>query len=376
VHHPQVHPPGLFLAFAAVERFYDRFPAAEAAVARWVERTDPSTEMLRREAKALVVHHPAAFGMTLAYGTILLGSLTPLACFVVLRQAWPAKPSLVAAGLSALVPGAYLFNPSLDQAYPTLTLLLCAVAVRAVATRRQPSQGLRRAGWRWGIAFGVLAYGAMFLHIGFALVVFILGVAAAILWRSERPELGLRDVARAWGPPALGAIVGFLTPAFVLQVWVGYPTFRVILLCLRNNGLFNAAVHRTYWPWVAIAPFEFALSLGFGLLLVSGVGWLLEAGRAVRRGSLQGRSAVLLAAGGVMLTLHLLGMNRGETARLWLFLTPLLVIGGVETVWRQAKEPRWLLGALACSQLLQAMAFSVALDAGRTTTFFTEMVKP
>ncbi|MFP4056655.1 MAG: hypothetical protein ACLF0G_07290 [Candidatus Brocadiia bacterium] len=360
VHHPQVHPPGPVLLFAGLEGLYDAAPWLERAVGAYLARALPSTAVLRQGEMGFALRHPVVVSATVAFGTVLVAGLAPLACYLALRPVWPGRAALGAAGLTALVPGTHLFNPSFDQAYPTLALLLCAAGTRAVSTRRTA----------WGVAFGLGLYVLMFFHVGFALVVVVLGAGAALAWRASGEGWRPGEAWRAYRGPAVGAVLGFLSLAFLLQVSLGYPTFRVIGLCLRNNRLFNEMVHRTYWPWVAVAPFEFALSLGFGLFAAAAVGWLGQVGGMVRGGWARCRAPLLVAAGGAMLALHVLGMNRGETARLWLLLTPLLVAGTTRSVRGQARAPRRILLALGAAQLLQVVLFRVGLDPGRTTDFF------
>ena len=356
--HVDVHPPGIILGFVALERFYDASPSLAAAVEEWSLRRFPSLAALEHR-EAFAIRHPVAVALTAAHLTILLASLTPLVCFVAVRRLWPTKAALAAAGLSAVVPGVHLFNPSVDQAYPTLTLLLMWLAARAVATRR----------WGWGAGLGALFYGAAFLHVGYGLVAAIVGLAALLAWRAERPEQSLREVARGYWPPVVAAFAAFLGLVLLMQAWVGYSTFRVAWLCLRNNAVFYATFGRTWWPWVAVVPFEFAVSLGFPLAVLALGGWGLEAAGAARRRTLHGRSALLLAACGVLAALDLLGAVRGETARVWLFLTPLLVVAVVDYLWRRAAAPWKLLGYLFAAQALQTLVLSVVLDCVRTTTF-------
>jgi len=98
--------------------------------------------------------------------------------------------------------------------------------------------------------------------------------------------------------------------------------------------------------------------------------WLAEVRSCVRSRALRGRSAALLAVVAVMLALALLGINRGETARLWLFLTPLLVLGVVDALWRHAAPSYAILRAVAAVQVVQVILFAVFLDLGRTANFF------
>jgi len=365
VHHAEVHPPGLTLGFVALERLYVAWPRLAAAADRCIDALFPSVAVMRQKQEAHRIRHPVAVAMTAAASTIVVASLLPLVCFVAVRDAWGGEQALVAAALCAVIPGTHLFNPSIDQAYPTVALAVCALGVRAVTQRAQGA----------AVAFGALLFAALFVHIGLALAVVVLAAAVAAAWCAGHGEHAARQAARAGARPLAAAAVGFFTPALVLHVWLGYPTLRVAMLCLRNNHLFNEAMKRTYWAWLAATPLEFGLSLGFGMLLVAGAGWLREAQAAVRARSLRGRSAPLLAVGGVMVALTLLGINRGETARLWLFLTPMVVAAAVAHVWRRSAQPRRLLAALAALQALQAIVLSVALDAGLTTSFFVGLLR-
>ena len=356
--HLDTHPPGLILGFAALEALYDTFPRAAQATRRWALRTMPSVAVLERRG-AFAVRHPVAVSMAAAHLAIVVASLAPLVAFLAARQFWPTGQALAAAGLVAVLPGTHLFNPSVDQAYPTLTLVLCGLAARAVATRRA----------RWGVAFGVALYVAASIHVGFALVAAIIALAAVLAWRSQESPQSVAQALHTWWKPVAGALLAFLTIAAVLHVGAGYPTFRVVALCLRNNRVFYEAAGRTWWPWVAVMPLEFAVSLGFPLAIAATAGFAVELAGAVRRRTLRGASALLLASCGALVVLDVTGAALGETARLWLFLTPLLVLGVVEAVWRHAAEPRRVLAYVFAALLLQALVFSVVLDCGRTSTF-------
>ncbi|NQT52012.1 hypothetical protein HQ576_08175 [bacterium] len=361
VHHPHVHPPAIILGFAALEALHDVSPGLRAAVERGCARWLPSTSLLRG-VPLVPIRHGIAVSATAALLFIAVASLAPLLAFVATRRIWPLEAALAAAALTALVPGTYLFSPSIDQAYPTLTLLLCWLTVAMLASHR------RR--WLWGAALGVAFYAALFVHVGYGLVGGIIALMALLLWRTRQPAVALGALVKAHARPMAAAAAAFLALALAMRLAFGYQTFRVIALCLRNNARFNAQVGRTWWPWVGVVPFEFALSLGFALALLVAGAWLAEVGSCVRSRALRGRSAALLAVVAVMLALALLGINRGETARLWLFLTPLLVLGVVDALWRHAAPPYAILRAVAAVQVVQVILFAVFLDLGRTANFF------
>lgn len=357
IHHPQVHPPGLVLAFGWADRLYDALPGLDGAVSRAVVWALPTSSLLRDSVRT-PLRHPLAVSITAAAVTILLAAATPLALYLALRTQWPTETVVTAAALSTLVPGTYLFSPGVDQAYPVVVVVLGALLLRMLTTQRIA----------WAFAFGLALYAAMFVHIGLALAVGIMGMAALVAWRALKPGWRVRALATKYWRPTVAMALGFLTPAFVLRLWLGYPTFRVILTCLHNNRLFNAQAKRTWGPWVAVTPLEFALSLGVALGLVCVVGWLCEAYGALRQRSLRGRVGLLLCAVAVLATLNVAGMNRGESARLWLFVTPLLALGAARLLERAAWRRRVLI-SLALCQWLQLILFRVILDMGRTSTF-------
>ena len=362
--HLDTHPPGLVLVLVGLERVYDGLPSLCRSVEAWALRQSPELGVLLQRG-AFALQHPIAVSLTAAHLFILVASLAPLVCFAVARRLMSWDAALLASGLTAVIPGAHMFNPSADQAFPTLTLLLCYAAVKAVTTRR----------WVWGIGFGLVLYAAMFFHIGFGLVAVGIGVAAGLAWRTDCPERGVWDVLAAYWRPAAGAAAGFLLAVFVMYAAFEYSSLRVAWLCARNNGVFYEAVGRTYWPWVVAMPFEFAVTLGFGLSLTAAGGWLWEAVGAGRGRSLHQRSALLLASGAMVIALDVLGLTLGEAARLWLFLTPLLVIGAVDFVWRRVPEPRRVLAWLFAAQLLSTVVLCLALDFGRTTTFLMDFLR-
>ncbi|MFW6161573.1 MAG: hypothetical protein ACODAJ_02320 [Planctomycetota bacterium] len=364
IHHGQVHPPGLILLFAGTDRFYEACPGVARAVTGLSTACFPgASDLLTRAHFSL--RHPLAVAMTAAAAGLLMASLAPLACYLALRGLWPREAVLAAVLLAALVPGTYLFNPSVDQAYPVVVFALLGLGLRAGTTGR----------WGWGAAFGAVLYAAAFAHVGLALVAGVLVLAGLLAWRAWRPEWGLRQLLSETWRPAFAAVLGFLTPAFLLQVWLGYPTFRVVLACLRNNRLFNAAIGRTYWPWVVVTPLEFALSLGVALGAVCLVGWGLEVASAVRARSLQGRNALLLATVGTLALLDVLGVNRGESARLWLFVTPLLVAGVAPLLCQGGRVLRPVVVGVAVGQWLHLVVLRVLLDPNWTSAFLLDLAK-
>jgi hypothetical protein len=364
--HLDTHPPGIVLSIAAVESFCAARPGLAADIRDWFHRNLPTSQILTKR-RAYVLRHPLAVSVTLALAAILLASLTPLAAYAFGRQFLGTEAAVIGAGLCALIPGTFLFSPSIDQVYPLCTLLLAAVALRAA----------KRRSLVWGLFAGLLLYAASFIHVAFGIVMVVLALAGLLGWfRTQEPgHHRARLLAAAYWRPVAGLLGGFFAPALLLRLWAGYPTLRVIWLCVRNNAGFYAEAGRTYWPWMLITPFEFALSLGIGTAMVLVVAWCLEAGRLVRHRAVHPRSALLLATGALLALMYLAGAARGEAARLWLLFIPLAMVAVVQYVWHRTANPRAVLAAVAGVQLVQTVALTVALDCGHTTTFFWNIMR-
>jgi len=356
--HLDTHPPGIIVCLVGLERFYDAFPSLARSVEGWAFRRLPSVAILDRRG-AFSLRHPIAVSLTAAHLAVLLASLAPLFGFLAVRRFWATPTALVAAGLLAVIPGAHFFNPSLDQVYPTLTMLLCWLAARAIEPRD----------WVWGAALGLALYGATFLHVAYALVPLVLAAGAVIAWRADCPQRSAGELLAAHWRAVAAAGLAFLAASLALRLAFGYPTFRVMWLCFQNNRIFYEGWGRTYWPWVAVTWLEAAVALGFGVLLAAAAGWLLDLARAVKHRSVGGRSGLLIASFGALVGMNVLGLTLGEAARLWLFLSPLVVVGVVDYALRRSREPRRLLGCLFTAQVLHGLVLSVVLDCGRTTTF-------
>lgn len=364
--HLDTHPPGILLGFAAVESFYDARPELAAAVRDWMHRNFPTSQTLTTQ-RAYALRHPLAVSVTMALGVIVLASLAPLAAYALARQFLCGEAAVVAAGLCALISGTFLFSPSIDQAYPLGTLLLAAVALRAA----------KRRSIVWGLATGLVLYVAAFVHVAFGLVMVVVALAGLLAWhRTQEPgSRELRRLAAACRRPTAGLLAGFFAPALLLRLWAGYPTLRVVWLCVRNNGRFYAEAGRTYWPWLPITPLEFALSFGVGAAIVFAVAWCIEVRGIVGRRVCSEGSALLLATGAVLGLLYVAGAARGEAARLWLIFMPLAMVAVVDAVWHRLGNPRAVLAAIAAVQLVQTVALAVALDWGHTTTFFWNIMQ-
>ncbi len=239
------------------------------------------------------------------------------------------RERFTASAFYALVPALTLFFPEFDQVYPILSMLLMFFWVKALG-----ASGVRPA---------VAAGAVLFLASFFAWNLMTLGAFLAYyglysLWRAPEKRAAWRALVRASGA-ALGTVASLYG---LLWLASGYDPFAALRRAMASQERFAAALHRAYAPFVVLDLYDFFLGAGvlaFAILL-------FHVRRQLRSGDARQTDLALTLIGlAVVLTVDLSGFLRGETARVWLFLQPLLV---VPVALELARTPwRWKLAIFA-----------------------------
>ncbi len=278
----------------------------------------------------------------------LAAALAVVPVFAMARAVYGVRTAIVAAALMAVVPSLVLYSPGIDQAFPVLAATACWLAWTA---------GARGSLLRAALAGASVSVGLLY-SLSFAVVGgWAALLAAAALGRNGR----LRDTGRVAALAAAG-LAGFAVPVVTLYLAVGYNSPAVWVTCLEANAKFNAQSGRVYWTWLLVNPVEFLVFLGapvaalFVSRAASGVGDLWRG-----RGWREADWATLVLAG-LLVALNLLGANRGEVSRLWMFLMPGCMIAAAAQVERCAPYRRAVLVSLFALQAVQATVFKSLLD--------------
>ena len=248
------------------------------------------------------------------------------------------------ASIMALSPGLILFLPEMDQIFPVITCLLVILWAAALSENRLSL----------GALFGLLGSLTFFLTYNLAVLgVFLLGYAA--LARTERPPTPLRRIGRQ--VVMAGAI--FLAAYAALWLRTGYHPVDTLRSALANQA--NVLGPSLGRPWPKTIPFDlWDFALGSGWIAVWLAGFRLV---STRRLPLRGRNdrtltlLVLIQA----LAVAASGLLAAETARVWLFLQPLVALaaGAELAAWRPPQ--RWTayaLGWLVMAAIGQNMTFN------------------
>jgi hypothetical protein len=248
-----------------------------------------------------------AAAMTAGLIVAVLGACSVAATFAFVRYfTGSTAAAFCAASYFALCPGPVLIFPDFDQCYPILTFAITVLWAEALRKNRAA----------YSAALGVL-YGAVmfFTYLPIVLVVFLLGYAAMkSTWRRFARHAAVSVICFAGFNLALWFITGFNAVA----------TFRE---CLRQvdvlwDILSKAGAPARHLPWTIPADlYDFALGSGwvsFVLAVFYFWSWRRERDLA--------RWRICLLAIGQIFFVAFSGLIQGETARLWIFLLPMLLM--------------------------------------------------
>lgn len=302
--HIGTHPPGLFLlSWAAIEVSTRRPTMAR----RWYEacpaRFRAGVELVAARA-ALRPTDEGALALIATF-TCLIGLVTMFGIYFLARQGADALASWWAAALWPAVPAPVVFLPISDCCYPALAVTALALFVFAARSRWEPI----------GLLAGAAIWLGLFCSLAF-LAILAIALAAALWWK-------IRCLYWSLGRAIL--LLSMLGLGLALPTFIFWRFFEVDLLAiwrinLEKHAGFYERMPRSHGAWLLVNLVELCVAAGPAAFVVA----LVALFRAMRSRDV-GMSGAVVATWFVIVVLDLSGRNRGEVARLWLPLLPLVV---------------------------------------------------
>jgi hypothetical protein len=325
--HIGTHPPGLIVIFRGLLSLCERSEGlVDLVVATEPDSVREAFDELRRTAlrptSPFVREHEAVLWLAALF--VQAGAaLTVVPLFGLLRRGLSRRPSWLATAFWPAVPALAMFVPKSDCLFPLVSAALLWLWLEGL-----DRQSLQLAA-ATGLAFCVsLSLSLAFLPV--ALIAALIGIGRFVAPRLtmagtpeiapaiDRLPIGRRAVAGL--KMAFAAAIGFVAPCLLSWALWKINFLMIWWLNFRNHGGFYEQYPRTYWKWVLINPFEFAVAAGVPLTVLAVWGvvrqWRQTHGRL---------EFPVWAALGVVAALWLSGKNMGEVARLWILFIPLLV---------------------------------------------------
>jgi hypothetical protein len=261
-------------------------------------RSNMPGKILAYHALGLFTDSPLAVGVAI----LVLSNLGGLLLFAVVKRLFHDTETAYGALLLYLfLPARLCLVPTLNTLTPVLILAPLLLFLCHVETGKT----------FYLFVTGAALYGLLL----FEPIPFLAGLVFVGVIASEWRRLDLSRII-VW------TILGFVTVHGLMWCWVRYDVFHSFYRCLQDTIAFNEQARRPYRVWVVFNFKEFFL--GFG-----GAGMVLLAAAAVdavRRQRWDRHAWFFVSALAALLVADLLGVPRGETMRLWIFLMVLLVV--------------------------------------------------
>jgi hypothetical protein len=240
-------------------------------------------------------------------GALVIGMIgaaaIPATWYMIRSLTGDAKAALYGAAIFTLVPGLHVFLPEFDQVYVPLTALLIALWARALASGRR--------------IYPVLAGLTLSITCLFAFNTLVIGafLAALTILYVVRGESSLRHVARQ-AAIVIAAIVLFYG---VLYLVTGYDPVATLREAWRHQNINLKDLKR---PWPDTIPSDLTnFMIGFGWLPLLVLISFASAFQSHRR-----HIPLVLMCLAQPVLVAVTGLLQSETTRLWLFMTPLLIV--------------------------------------------------
>jgi len=280
--------------------------------------------------------HPAS----MAWLVVILSNLGGVLLYFFVKALFDQRTGLVALILYLVVPGKLYFFPLLNVVTPLLIAAMALLMQKWVTSRRPVYPALA----------GVLLYLlVLFEPLPLIMGLLFLAIIAAGL-RSRPASAGTIAKHTAVGVAAFIVTYVFFRAAFHFDL---VSTFR---RTQQAAAAFNATADRPYGVWLRANLLEFAIAVGVCQAVM--FCWVLVVGvvRATTGGAKFDDRLVAVTVGlaATLLVMDLLGVNRGEVTRLWIFLACFFQIPAAY-VCAQLNNRAALAIVLACTLLQGAI---------------------
>ena len=251
------------------------------------------------------------FGNSASYiGGLLIGILASLvipATFILIRTLGGSQNGAFhGASYLSLCPGLVLFFPEFDQIYP---LLICAVTIFWIIALKRNHLG-------FAAAFGAALFTLTFFSFGLLVIGFLLALLT-LNFLLENPRRNIRYIVIQVIMGLSVMIIGYV----VLWLITGYDPLATFLKALQNQARLAAAWQRPYPQTILFDFTDFALGTGWISFLI--VGFYLGRHRSANMQDYKLRMAAFCLL--QIFIVGVLGLIPAETARVWIFLMPLLM---------------------------------------------------
>jgi len=242
----------------------------------------------------------------MAWLVVIVSNLGGILLYLFVKDVFDRRTALFALVLYLIVPGKLYFFPLLNVVTPVVIAAMALLMQKWVTARH----------WIYPALTGVLLYLlVLFEPLPLTMGLLFLAIIAAGL--HERPASGRTITAHT----VIG-LTAFIATYAVFRTVFHFDLASTFRHTQQEAAVFNATADRPYGVWLRANLVEFAISIGvcqavmFCWVLVGG----LMRAKSARATFGERIVAVTMGLAATLLVMDLLGVNRGEVTRLWIFL--------------------------------------------------------
>jgi hypothetical protein len=243
----------------------------------------------------------------LAWLVVLVSNLGGVLMYVFVRDLFAdRRVALYSLVLYLFVPAKLFFFPLLNTVTPVVVLCCACLVLRWFMTGSAI----------YAAMFGIALYGLVFYEpLPLVMGLLFAALAARALWRADT----------TWRQLLLQSgvvIVAFATAYALIRIWSGFDLISAFRQIGAHAVAFNAEAARPYSIWVRenLVEFLFGVGLCQAVVFWAALGEGLAGADSWRSRMTQPITVLCLGLAGVLLATDLIGINRGEVIRLWIFL--------------------------------------------------------
>ncbi len=310
--HVAVSPPGPTILYYAADKVLAQMPGLSGWLARPL-RADQCHDF-----RFLGYSDAELASAWLGILMPLWGSLAVLAIYWLGRRSYSEQTARWGVSFWPLVPAFLMFAPHPSTVFPLLAAVVFGLLV----------EGLHRGRSAWAAASGILMSGLCYTSYSFLPLILLAGllILGTFLFGESHERFNWRrllETSLAFGI-GLISIWGINTIVSGLFPWE-------VFAAMRHE---HFSLDRPYLPWIFFHLNDFFTFAGWPLILSAGVGTWQTLRILRRRKSLPIGGVLTLSAAITLTTLDISGIGRGESGRVWLFLSPFFLLIAADVLSR------------------------------------------
>ncbi len=235
------------------------------------------------------------------------------------------KVALYSFVLYTLIPSKQFFFPILNTVTPIFILISLFIFLAYLESRKKG----------YLVLLGLSIYSlTLFEPSPLVTGIIFVGIFVNAIAKKRISVKDLKDI-------LLIPIASFFVIHLFFVAFLSFDIFQTMLFMVRDAVGFNSAANRSYLIWLRDNVKEFFFSAGLPVVMIflftlfEGLRKWKEARKSVLQLSIE--NIIFLSVSLTFLTVLLLGINRGETTRLWIYLA---VFFQIPTAFFMAKEGR------------------------------------